>query len=241
MKYREDLVSVITPCYNAVATIAETIESVAAQRYPHVEHIVVDDGSTDGSWDVIEQYRDRIRAVRLERNQGGSHARNTGAALADGAFLMFLDADDLLLLDAVASLVRAVQGEPNAIGVCPWRRLRMVDGQWKRVESEIPFPPPSDALKGWLEGIWVPPCAVLWRRDAFALTGGWDETLTLNDDGDVMMRALVRGASLRVAHEGTALYRSHPLSAQISVSGGVYFDDKLRSTRPAGYRDTGSR
>jgi O-antigen biosynthesis protein len=227
--YQEDLVSVVTPCYNGAASVAETIESVRAQTFPRVEHIVVDDRSTDSSWEVIQAYGSLVRAVRLERNRGGSHARNTGAALARGAYLMFLDADDLLRPDAIASLVAAVQGERHAIGVCRWRRLRLVDDAWQTFDPEIPFPPPSGALRGWLEGIWVPPCAVLWRRDAYELTDGWDETLTLNDDGDLMMRALVRNATLRVAAGGMALYRSHPMSAQVSVSGGVYFEEKLRS------------
>jgi glycosyltransferase involved in cell wall biosynthesis len=227
--YQDDLVSVITPCYNGATSVAETIESVRAQTYSRVEHIVVDDCSTDASWEVIQRYRDQVRAVRLERNRGGSHARNSGAQLAGGAYLMFLDADDVLRPDAIASLVAAVRDERQAIGVCRWQRLRMLDDGWRTFDSEIPFPPPSDALRGWLEGIWVPPCAVLWRRDAYELADGWDESLTLNDDGDLMMRALAAGAALRVASGGTALYRSHPPSTRLSVSGGVFFEEQLRS------------
>jgi O-antigen biosynthesis protein len=228
MIYEPGLVSVITPCYNAARFVAETIESVAAQTYPSVEHILVDDGSTDESWAVIESFGNRIKGVRLEPNRGGSYARNRGAELARGDYLMFLDADDVLAPGTAASLVEAVRDKKNAIGVCPWRRLTLINGFWRIVPSGIPFPPPQDSLQGWLEGVWVPPCAVLWRRDVYNLTDGWDEELTLNDDGDLMMRALVEGARLVVAEKGEALYRGHPPS-RVTVSGGVYSQSKLRS------------
>jgi glycosyltransferase involved in cell wall biosynthesis len=228
MRYEPGLVSIITPCYNAARFVAETIESVAAQTYPLVEHIVVDDGSIDDSWAVIESFGGRINAVRLEHNRGGSYARNRGAALARGEYLMFLDADDVLIPRSIASLVTAVRHSDRTAAVCPWHRLNLIDGFWQILPSEIPFPPPQDSLKGWLEGVWVPPCAVLWRRDAYNLTGGWDEKLTLNDDGDLMMRALVEGVRLVVAKEGEALYRGHPPS-RVTVSGGVFSESKLRS------------
>jgi glycosyltransferase involved in cell wall biosynthesis len=87
---RMNLVSIITPCYNAAPFVAETIESVVAQTYPRIEHIVIDDGSADGSWEVIERYASRVTALRLERNRGGSYARNRGAELARGEFLMLM-------------------------------------------------------------------------------------------------------------------------------------------------------
>ena len=111
-----DLVSVITPCYNASATLADTIASVAGQTYPAIEHIVVDDGSTDGSWQVIEAHRDRVVGVRLGGNRGGAHARNRGAEIARGEYLAFLDADDLLGSEAIAALVAAVREHPGTIG-----------------------------------------------------------------------------------------------------------------------------
>src|SRR5512147_2698925 len=119
-----DLVSVITPCYNAAPFVGEAIAAVQAQTYAPVEHLIIDDGSTDGSWAVLQAEVERvaqgagIRAVRLAQNRGASHARNVGVGLARGAYLLFLDADDLLAPDTVAALVAAVRDQANALAVC---------------------------------------------------------------------------------------------------------------------------
>lgn len=228
MRYEPGLVSVITPCYNTARFVAETIESVAAQTHPSVEHIIVDDGSTDESWAIIESFGSRVQAIRLEQNRGGSHARNRGAERARGEFLMFLDADDLIAPDTVSALVTAVRPHPRAIGACPWRRLRLVQGRWVDAPPEASLPLLQDPLRGWLQNSWVPPCAVLWRRDAYECTGGWDERITLNDDGDLMMRAFVRGCSLVWAAGGQAWYRHHG-GTRLSLSNDVFSEAKLRS------------
>lgn len=212
------LVSVVTPCYNAAAFVAETIESVAAQTYPSVEHIVVDDCSTDGSWEVIQQYADPVTPIRLPENRGGSYARNRGAEIARGQYIMFLDADDLIAPGTIAALVSAVR-EMGEVAVCPWQWLRQERSEWQAAPAEVPLPDPAgDPLRGWVTGrSWVPPCAVLWRREAYNRVGGWDEDITLNDDTDLMLRALLDPVHLVVAKRGEALYRTHG-SSRISVS-----------------------
>jgi glycosyltransferase involved in cell wall biosynthesis len=228
MRDEPGLVSVITPCYNAARFVAETIESVAAQAYAPVEHIIVDDGSTDESWAVIESFGSRINAVRLDRNRGGSYARNRGAERARGEFLMFLDSDDLIAPETLGALVMAVRAQPAGIAACPWRRLRLVEGKWVEAPPEASPPLLHDPLRGWLQNCWVPPCAILWRRDAYERTGGWDERITLNDDGDLMMRAFVRGCSLVSAAGGKALYRHHG-ATRLSLSNDMFSERKLRS------------
>jgi glycosyltransferase involved in cell wall biosynthesis len=223
-----ELVSVITPCYNGESFLAETISAVAAQTYPLIEHIVVDDGSTDGTWQILEAHRNRVIPIRSPENRGGAHARNVGVERARGAFLMFLDADDLIAPGAIAALVSAIGQQPGTIGFCAWKRLRQLDEQWRRFPAEIGLPAPdADPLRGWLHGIWVPPCAVLWRRDVFDAIGGWDETLTLNDDGELMMRALARGTRLVKADGGEAYYRDH--GARLTVSNDLGSERKFCS------------
>jgi glycosyltransferase involved in cell wall biosynthesis len=228
---REPLVSVVTPCYNAAPFVAETIESVLAQTHPSVEQIVVDDASTDGSWEVIERYvalhPGRVRGVRLEANRGGSHARNRGAELARGEMVMFLDADDVIAPDTLAALANAVRHRADGIAVCGWSRLARVDGAWVASPAEITPPDPAaDPLREWLEGRWVATCSVLWRREVYERTGGWDEALTGNDDGDVMMRALADGARLVPASGGMSFYRMHG-DSRVSASGAMLFSERV--------------
>ena len=89
------LVSIVIPCYNAERYVGEAVQSALSQTYPNVEVIVIDDGSTDGSLDVIRSFGDAIR-WETGPNRGGSAARNRGVAIARGELIQFLDADDLL-------------------------------------------------------------------------------------------------------------------------------------------------
>src|SRR6266566_10153024 len=89
-------VSLLIPCYNAERWVAQTIESALTQAWPGKEIIVVDDGSIDGSLDVIRRYEDRIR-WETGPNRGGNHTRNRLLELARGEWLQYLDADDYLL------------------------------------------------------------------------------------------------------------------------------------------------
>lgn len=223
------LVSVVTPCYNAADFIGETIESVRAQTYGAIEHIVVDDASTDLSWEAIGRYSGVVEAVRMERNGGGSRARNAGAVLARGEFIMFLDADDVLRPDAIECLVEAALENPGSLVYCPWRRLRLFAGEWRRVKPEVPLPDPAaDPLRGWLNAIWVPPCAVLWPRSLYERTGGWDEAITFNDDADLMMRTLAEGVPFVRAAGGEAYYRALGEFTP-SVSHGGFTEKRCRS------------
>src|SRR5215813_9544385 len=90
---RQSSVTVVIPCYNAGCYLARTIESVLRQTCPVEEIIIVDDGSTDDTADVIKQYGKKVLYVS-QKNNGTAAARNTGIELAHGQWIAFLDADD---------------------------------------------------------------------------------------------------------------------------------------------------
>src|SRR5918994_1694671 len=96
---RSPLITVVIPCYNQAHFLGEAIESVLSQSYPHHEIVVGDDGSTDDTSEVASRY-DGVRLVRQE-NRGLAGARNTGIRHSEGDYLVFLDADDRLLPEAL--------------------------------------------------------------------------------------------------------------------------------------------
>lgn len=213
-------ISVVVPCHNAAPYLAQTLGSVLDQTHPPVEVIVVDDGSTDGSLALARRFEERsggVVRVLAQEKAGAPAARNHGAMATTGEALMFLDADDVLGPDTLAALAEALP--PAGFAGCRWRRLELIDGRWmSRPASCAPRRPDQDALAGWLTGWYYPPCAMLWSREALAHIGGWDESLTINQDGDLVMRALAAGLPLAETAAGSAFYRRAPHS--VSGRGG---------------------
>jgi glycosyltransferase involved in cell wall biosynthesis len=227
-------VSVVMPCYNAGRYVAAALRSVLAQTLAPAEIIVVDNGSTDGSPEIVAGFGPAVRLLREER-RGASRARIAGAAVATGEALMFLDADDLIAPDTLAALAAALARHPDAVAICPWQRLEWAGDEAGSETRDEPAPgpaagcwlpaPPScerrrpgdDDLAAWLSGWWHPPCSVLWSRAAYRRSGGYDPEIPVNNDGDVMMRGFVAGNRLVKAAGGTGFYRRLP--GEITVSG----------------------
>lgn len=107
------LVSIVTPSFNQARFLEETIRSVLSQDYPHIEYIVVDGGSTDGSLEIIQRYQDRLAAWVSEPDQGQTDAINKGFALAHGDILAWLNSDDTYEPWAVAEAVAFFQSHPE--------------------------------------------------------------------------------------------------------------------------------
>jgi glycosyltransferase involved in cell wall biosynthesis len=203
-----DLVSVIVPSYNKAEYIGETLVSVLAQEDVPVEVIVIDDASSDGTWQIVTGFGTRVRAYASEGNRGAAHNRNRGARLATGHYLMFLDADDVLGLGTLAPLVAALRGRTGHVAACSWKRLRREGREWVAYPVDKPlYPPGGDAVRAWLGNWYIPPCAVLWPRALFEECGGWDEELSAEDDTELMIRTLLRGTCITPADAGTAFYR----------------------------------
>src|SRR5918994_1896974 len=111
------LVSVLTATYNGEAFVAETIESVLAQTYPHVEHVLVDDGSTDGTPAILEEYArrhpDRVRVLLRQANAGPTRRRNEAFEASRGELLAWIDHDDLWAPTKLERQVPALEQDPT--------------------------------------------------------------------------------------------------------------------------------
>ncbi len=215
-------ISIIIPCHNAEAYIAQTIGSALEQTLMPKEIIVIDDGSSDDSLAVARRVaatsQGRVK-VYAEHSGNAPRTRNLGALLAEGEAYMFLDADDVLGPDALEALAGALATSPAAVAACPWKRLEAEGEAWvSRPATGAKRRAGQDALTGWLTGWYYPPCAILWSKQAFDRIGGWDEEAVVNQDGDLMMRALAIGIPLVETTAGVAYYRRLP-SGQASLSG----------------------
>lgn len=207
-----DLVSVIVPCYNAAPWIAQAIASVRAQTWPHREIIVVNDGSTDASLAAARACAGPDLTVLDQPNGGASSGRNAGLRAARGEFIQFLDADDLLAPDKIESQLRVL----NAAAP-----LALASGEWARFQTDpatAQFRPESnwhdlDAVEflqlGLEEGRMMHPAAWLAPRKLLELAGPWDETLSLNDDGEYFARVMLRAPRIHFCAGARSYYRSN--------------------------------
>ena len=126
-------ISIVTPCLNAAATIGRTLDSVASQSYPGIEHIVVDGGSTDGTLEILAQFPG-VKVIS-EPDEGLSDAVNKGIALSTGELVGWLNADDWYLPGALAAVAEAAEANPGAewfTGGCP-----IVDGKGNKIRGGV--------------------------------------------------------------------------------------------------------
>ena len=182
-------VSVVIPTYDRIETLPRSLDSVINQTFPDWELIVVDDGSTDGTDKMI--LRD-YPAVRLHRQENGgvSSARNSGAALASGEWIAFLDSDDAWLPEKLERQLSALANEPEL-------RLSHTDEIWIRNGKRVNQPKGYAKSGGGIYLRCLPLCcicpsSVLLRRDLFDVIGGFDETLAACEDYDLWLRITAR-------------------------------------------------
>ncbi|MBM9593890.1 glycosyltransferase family 2 protein [Roseitranquillus sediminis] len=222
-------VSVVIPCRDGAAFLAQTIRSVLNQTAPPDEVLVIDDGSTDASPDIARSFGGPV-AVHAGPARGASAARVRGAALVRGQRLMFMDADDLLTPGTLAALSAALDaGRAPGLAIGPWDRYERVGPAWLARPPSIPHRRPGqDDLSAWMTGRYSPPCAVLWDRAAYDASGGWDAESRGDDDGNLMRRAMARGVPIRRTRDGLSLYRRLPGEA-LSLSGRRFSETGLRS------------
>jgi glycosyltransferase involved in cell wall biosynthesis/peptidoglycan/xylan/chitin deacetylase (PgdA/CDA1 family) len=190
----QPLVSIVIPCYNAEPWIGEAIRSALNQTYSPVEVIVIDDGSTDRSLEVIKSFGDKIR-WETGTNRGGDRARNGGFALSAGEYIQFLDADDYLLPGKIERQMRIFSnGRADVVYEDSQNLLESADGSQKWGSLDISGAH-TDILEMLLSGWAPPPCAFMISRSAVEKAGGWNERLTSAQDNDFYIRLALVGAT----------------------------------------------
>jgi glycosyltransferase involved in cell wall biosynthesis len=193
------LVSIIIPCYNGERYLEESINSALNQTYSRFEVIVIDDGSTDGSLEIIKSFGDKVR-WESGPNRGGGGARNRGLELARGEWIKFQDADDVLLPECLAGQMahsEALAESELSFGY----GVDLASGQ--RVSSEGPAA--GEEMVGFCFGHDILTPTVLHRRCALEAIGGFDESLAAGQEWNLHVRLALAG--YRFVHFNACLFR----------------------------------
>ncbi len=205
------LVSIIVPCHNAERWLAATLESALTQTWPHTEIIVVNDGSRDGSLAVAQRFAARGVQVVDQPNAGASAARNHGLRLARGDFIQFLDADDLISPEKIGAQVELLRERPaGTVASCAWGRFQTDPATARFVDEAVfrDFAPVDFLVLAGDTGAMMHPSCWLLPRAIVERAGPWDESLSLNDDGEYFARTLLASAGMAYSAAGRSYYRS---------------------------------
>ena len=204
MTMSRSLVTVVIPSFNQARFLASAILSVQEQRYQPLETIVVDDGSSDETAEVATA----CKAILIRQaNQGVGAARNSGMAAANGEFVIFLDADDELLPNAVESGVAFLETRPDL--ACVVRRCEPMDVEGRVLPSDQPHVDTTNLYREWLSHnfVWTPGAALFRRRRILAI-GGFPTDVSAAADYAVYL-TLARSGGVGLDPQPVMRYRRH--------------------------------
>lgn len=216
------LVSILIPAYNAQKTIAETLRSAIAQTWERKEIIVADDGSTDGTADVVRRFAWRGVAVFSAENGGLSAAQNHAFRHSEGDYIQWLDADDLLAPDKIERQLAALkEGESKRILLSsPWAPFYYRSRGARFVRNSVwqDLSPVEWLLRKLGENLHMQNATWLVSRELTEAAGPWNENLRYDQDGEYFTRVLLASEGTRFV-PGTGIYYRATGSSQLSYVG----------------------
>jgi glycosyltransferase involved in cell wall biosynthesis len=202
---------VLIPCYNAERWIGETLGSVHRQTWKNVQIVVVNDGSTDRSESVLRAMARANTSVVTQENRGPSAAMNAAFARAEGEFIQYLDADDILGPDKIELQIRRLAEAKDCVATAEWARFhnRIEDAEFHPDENWRDMDSIDWLVSAWRDGggmlfpaQWLIPRAIVER------VGPWREDLRLNNDGEYFSRIVLASRRVLFCAGARAYYRS---------------------------------
>ena len=222
----EPIVSVVIPVYNHEEYIRESVESALSQDYDNLEVIVVDDGSTDATPEVLKTFGSRIRYIR-QKNKGTAAALNTGIRHAQGSLIAWLSSDDVFLPGMIKRQVAELNKEPSFAMV--YADFVEIDSHGKELRVvRCPFPPVGEFAIELLKGNFINGSSVLIRKGCFEQVGLFDESLPTDSDGDMWFRLLKNGYEFGHIPEVLVKYRWHSSNLSHKYKLHHYCKDRVR-------------
>lgn len=219
--YDAPVVSVVTTVFNGVFFIEQAMRSVFGQSYPNIEYIVIDAGSTDGTLEVIKGYEDRIDYFLSESDSGIYAGMNKGLELASGDFVIFLNADDHYVPEAIAKLVAQAQKSGSDIVAA---HSKNVDAAGNRVAGGL-------CRSTWTDyALLACPLkheTMLVRREVYGRIGSYDETMKICADWFWMAKAYKAGCTVSLVDEELLVFRLIGTSANKELQN-LHADERMR-------------
>lgn len=219
------LVTVIIPSYNHAQYIGQAIESVLDQTYPNIQLLVVDDGSSDSSHDVIKRYAldPRVTAILNRENRGQSHAINSALEVARGSFVSLLPSDDWYLPDKTEKQLKKFADSSDRVGAVYGKGLRYFEqtGETKDVSLPVFTGQIAKNLIEW--GNFVYPVTPMFRRECFDVVK-LDESFKA--EGEAFYLRLALKYEFEYVNEVVAVMRDHEYNIGKDVS--LMYDEVLR-------------
>ncbi|MGG5488344.1 glycosyltransferase family 2 protein [Gaetbulibacter sp. PBL-D1] len=232
------LVSIIIPTYNRAHLIGETLDSVLSQTYTHWECIVVDDGSSDNTAEVVGAFVEKDIRFQYhhrpkDRLPGGNAARNYGFELSKGEYINWLDSDDLLSKNKLSEQLKKIINIPFSVSTCKWSRFSTP----KRIEFKAKdhifyrnYYSPQSILNDFGKSkSFMPSHAFLVSRDILGKSGLWNETLKVNQDGEFFVRVIIESSIILFAEYATVYYRISEQSSTSSLDNLAKLNESIKS------------
>ena len=198
------LISIIIPTFNRADLIGETLDSILAQTYQNWECIVVDDGSSDRTADVLKNYLDKDSRIQFhqrteQHKPGGNGARNYGFELSNGDYIKWLDSDDLITPYLLEKEINAIN--ENKIDIClsSWKYFDQQNSTYKERNQLVKMHPKNgiDLLYNMgIKGDFSYPSCYLVKKEIINISGPWNEFLRINQDGEFFTRVLINCSNL---------------------------------------------
>ncbi len=219
-EYNPELVSVIIPTYNRTTLLEEAVKSVQKQTYRPIECIVVDDGSSNNTDEIIANLQAQMNDGSFtliyikQKNAGAPAARNNGARNSKGEYIQFFDSDDLLYPDKFEKQVAFLKSNPQFDGVF---------GDWEQGtlehKKQVEISKHEDIiLQFYCERV-VHTLSLLFKRSIIQKIGPWDEALRRNQEVDFHLRGVLAGGNFEHIPMFTGLWRSHGEDRIVNISG----------------------
>lgn len=218
-------VSILIPLYNSEEYIAETIDSCLEQTYDNIEIIIIDDGSTDSGLSIARKFETKYENIKVQaqKNSGAPVARNKAFGLSTGEYIQYIDADDLLHIDKIRLQMEVLKSVDNRA---------LVFGRWGTFQKSVENVIWKDLLvnknyddpKQFLIELWASGMAAithLWLvpRILIEESGGWDESLARNQDGEFFARVVMKSSKVLFVEKSIGYYRKdneNSISKQLS-------------------------